>query len=258
MLLLALTPTCLVTGPGCAHKQLSVSTVLTANTHQTILFHMVLDNIAMFAVQPDTMPWHTRVRDGTVQVQDQLGIGQNGGGLTAFNGTRLGIDTYGLPQGSRKVALQWGTDAVGDPVQLFALQTVYRRLLGLPPLPAPNFIVEAQRARMSGAGGSGSSGRALNDNDAETRSGLSSMEVAYTGEIVTGWFCVGRKRDVPRDAAFVGHHDGCYVWVMPEGVGGLTRYTLLVLSIVKLTAGDGDQQNDGQGGQHGLMFTPSG
>ena len=54
-----------------------------------------------------------------------------------------------------------------------------------------------------------------------------------------GWFRVGGKKDVPRDACYVGHHGDCYVWVMPEGVGGLTRFTLLVLSIVKLTAGQG-------------------
>ena len=240
--------------PGCAHKQLSVSTVLTANTHQTILFQMVLDNLAMFASRPDTLPWHVRVRDGTVQVQDQLGIGQQGGGFSTFANGRLGIQTYG-PQGSRQVALQWGTDAVGDPVQLFALQTAYRRLLGLPPLPEPNYITEARSARRTGTASSdGDGGR--NDNDPEMRSGVSSMDVALGGEITRGWYRVGRKHDVPKDACYVAHHGELYVWVMPEGVGGLTRFTLLILSIVKLTpSADGDGGGGGDGG--GLMVTPS-
>ncbi len=105
---LGLVAVLILSGPGCAHQQLSVSTVLTANTHQTILFHMVLDNIAMFASQPDTMPWHTRVRDGTVQVQDQIGIGQQGGGFSTFSNGRFGIQTYG-PQGARKALTARGS-----------------------------------------------------------------------------------------------------------------------------------------------------
>jgi hypothetical protein len=38
---------------------------------------------------------------------------------------------------------------------------------------------------------------------------------------------------------------------MPEGVGGLTRFTLLILSIVKLDSPEG-----GGGSEGGLMFTP--
>lgn len=238
---------------GCAHRQLTVSTVLTANTHQQILFQMVLDNVAMFASQPDTLPWHIRVRDGTVQVQDQVGIGQQGGGFSTFSNGAFGIQTYG-PQGARKVALQWGTDAVGDPVQLFALQTVYRRLLGLPPLPVPNFIAVAARSRGGGPpGGDADSDGTRNDNDMETRGGLNPTGAALWGEVPRGWFHVGRKHDVPKHASYVAHHDGVYVWVMPDGVGGLTRFTLLVLSIVKLTP-----TSDTGGGQSGLMFTPSG
>ena len=32
-----------------------------------------------------------------------------------------------------------------------------------------------------------------------------------------GWFHVGRKKDVPRDACYVGRHGQRYVWVGPEG-----------------------------------------
>ncbi|QDV35833.1 hypothetical protein [Tautonia plasticadhaerens] len=231
---------------GCAHRQLTVSTVLTANSFQEIVFRMVLNNVAMFAAEPETLPWHVRVRDGTVQISDSLGIGQQGGGFSTFEGGGLGIETYG-PQGSRKVALQWGTDAVGDPVQLYSLQTAYRRVLGLPPLPEPNFIAEAKRAR-SNRSGSGDD-REPGDFDPETRSDALSMDIAFEGEIPRGWFRIGTKKDVPKDACYVGRHGDTYAWVTPDGVGGLTRFTLLVLSIVKLDA-------TGSEGGGGLMFTP--
>ena len=228
-------------GPGCASRQLSFSTVLTANTHQTILFQMVLDNVAMFVSQPDTMPWHIRVRDGTVQVQDQVGIGQHGGGLTTFTATGSASRPT-APQGARKVALQWGTDAVGDPVQLFALQTAYRRAAR----PAADAHAELHRGgparpRRAGERMPTSSGRRpqAQRQRPETSHVLTSMVIAERRRDSEGWFCVGRKKDVPRDACYVGHHGDTYVWVMPEGVDGLTRFTLLVLSIVKLTAGAG-------------------
>ena len=185
-----------------------------------------------------------------MQITDRLGIGQQGGGFSTLDSGRLGIETYG-PQGSRQVALQWGTDAVGDPIQLYALQSAYRRVLGLAPLPEPNFLAEARRVREAG-GGEGEDPEPLGDNDPETRDAVSSVEISRTGEVPLGWFGVGTKKDVPKGACHVGHHGATYVWVMPEGVGGLTRFTLLVLSIVKLESPEGG----GRGGGGDLMFTP--
>lgn len=46
-----------------------------------------------------------------------------------------------------------------------------------------------------------------------------------------GWYGVGRRRDVPRDACYVAHHGDVYVWVCPAGVDGLTQFTLSILEI---------------------------
>jgi hypothetical protein len=53
-------------------------------------------------------------------------------------------------------------------------------------------------------------------------------------QIPVGWYGVGRKRDVPRDACFVGHYNDCYVWVCPDGREGLTQFTLKILSFSSL------------------------
>jgi hypothetical protein len=50
-------------------------------------------------------------------------------------------------------------------------------------------------------------------------------------EVPTGWFCVGKKEDVPRDARYVGCHGDCYVWVLPEHVSELSQFALIVLAI---------------------------
>ncbi len=45
------------------------------------------------------------------------------------------------------------------------------------------------------------------------------------------WLNIGCLRDVPRQASFVGCHDRTYVWVMPEGVPGLSDLTLAIVDI---------------------------
>jgi hypothetical protein len=52
--------------------------------------------------------------------------------------------------------------------------------------------------------------------------------------IQPGWFHVGRKRDVPKDACYVGNCGNSYVWVGPEGLDQLTEFTLTVLKITSL------------------------
>jgi hypothetical protein len=49
-----------------------------------------------------------------------------------------------------------------------------------------------------------------------------------------GWFHVGRKRELPRDACYVGHSGAWYVWVCPDGRKDLTEFTLTVLKLSTL------------------------
>ena len=52
-------------------------------------------------------------------------------------------------------------------------------------------------------------------------------------KIQTGWFQVGTKK--PKDACYLGHYSFCgretYVWVCPEGMAGLSEFTLAVLKL---------------------------
>ncbi len=50
-------------------------------------------------------------------------------------------------------------------------------------------------------------------------------------KIHPGWYHTGRKHDVPKDACYVAHSKDVYIWVGPEGVEGLTEFTLSVLEM---------------------------
>jgi hypothetical protein len=53
-------------------------------------------------------------------------------------------------------------------------------------------------------------------------------------DIPTGWFGWGKKRDVPRDACFVGHYGNCYTWVCPAYRSELAEFTLTILNLASV------------------------
>lgn len=51
------------------------------------------------------------------------------------------------------------------------------------------------------------------------------------GEPDWSWLKIGCKRDVPKQACYVGHHGQVYVWIEPAGIGGLSELTLAILDV---------------------------
>ncbi len=233
---------------GCTHHQLSRNTALTATTVNAIEYRMVLDNLAMFSCQAASLPAHVRLADGTVQISNEVGFGEAGGYSLLQNG-RFSFEQWG-PGGSSKVSEQWGTDAVEDPLQIYALQTIYRKAFGLPPMPTPNFLREAERITQSGS----SDGNSESDGSSKTENGARQSESgprlkAEDFDIPIGWFHVGQKCDVPKHACYVGRYRDRYAWVDSNGIDGLAQFTLGVLTITKSSPDEGS-------GRTGLMVTP--
>jgi hypothetical protein len=269
---------CLPLLTACAHRQLAKNTALTATTINTIYYRMVLDNVAMMSCHPEALPAHLRLGDGTVQISNQLSFGE-AGGFSTLDHTRFGFQQWG-PGGSTQVSEQWGTDAVRDPIQVVALQTIYRKALGMAPLPQPNFIREAQEAAAQNnqngnsnesssespsdlddnlnGGPNGSIFRAPQTMLASTGNGERNGKSNNGGEqqleaadfdIPTGWFHIGERKDVPKNACYVGSFKDRYAWVDARGMDGLARFTLAVLTVIKADSGE-------TVGRGGLMVKP--
>ncbi len=241
-------------------------TIQHASTLSDLQYQQVLDNLALFAVNPAALPWHVNLREGTTQITDSA----SGGALVD-----LGPPPATQPQlfGSRTIVAQWGMSPVIDHLELRLLRMAYRRAHGSPEMPDGEFLNDVAHELKSqtptNADLSGESELffsllaetspsipsydaqlvSTNDDKVATdhpgpgryqtplaKSVLSQVEGLQRdlARIQPGWFQVGCKRDVPKNALYVGRSRDLYVWVMPEGLEGLTEFTLTVLKFSSL------------------------
>jgi len=256
----------LLCSTGCTSGRLRQRTISQGSTLPELQYQQVLDNLALFAAQPGSLPWHVNLREGTTQVTDSLSGG------AAMD---LGPPVEWFPQliGSRTAVAQWGMSPVIDATELRLLRIAYRRAHGAPDMPSPRFLEDlghelkdqfASNVDLANEselfyeyqGHAHRDSRELDahiltTNDAVVcanpkaavveRSPLAvnvcrklEMIQSALAEIQPGWFHVGSRRDVPKEACYVGKSGDCYVWVCPDGVDHLTEFTLTVLDLASL------------------------
>ena len=253
-------------GAGCTTARLRQRTVNQASTLTDLQYQQVLDNLALFAGNPAALPWHVTIREGTTQITDSL----SGGALVDLGPPAV---TEPQIFGSRTAVAQWGMSPVVDPTELRLLRVAYRRANGSPEMPDPEFLDDLAHELKDQVASNADlrdeselffefqsrASRDVRDLDARVvttnddrvcdrpaplegeRSPLARNVCRKVGaverelaRIGPGWFHVGKKRDVPGDACYVGKSGGCYVWVGPEGREALTEFTLTVLRLSTL------------------------
>ena len=250
---------------GCTTGRLRQRTINQGSTLPELQYQQVLDNLALFATHPGSLPWHVNLREGTSQLTDSLSGG------AALD---LGPPVTWFPQllGSRTAVAQWGMSPVIDATELRLLRIAYRRALGVPDMPSAKFLVElANELKDQFASNAdlryeselfyeyqGRANRSARELDAHVLSTNDATVCGYPvpsidrsplaanvcrkiemiqedlAEIRPGWFHVGFKHDVPKDACYVGRSGDRYAWVCPDGIDGLTEFTLTVLKISSL------------------------
>ena len=209
---------------GCTHDQLAASTVATAATTKDIQYQIALDNLARLADEPGALPSQIRIKDGTVQVSDDVGIYDLGVPVG-----HLGR-SFGGPRAERSVSEQWGGRRHHRPA---VAQAAAGRLPDGPAAsgrarPAVPFPARDRPDVAAGAAAGPEPRRAdrlVRPRPPGPRAG---------------------RRPVRR------HHGDQWVWIHPADVPAFTRFTLAVLFITKLGPGK-------QGGPSGgLMVTTGG
>ena len=253
------------TSTGCTTVRLRQRTMNQGGTLPELQYQQVLDNLALFATNPASLPWHVNLQEGTTQITDSI----SGGAVVD-----LGPPAALLPElfGSRTAVAQWGMAPVTNPTELRLLRFAYRRASGRNELPDPEFLDglahELKNQFPSNPDLSNESilfydfQRRDNPTPKEFQAGVvtangtnfcaqrypaaeQSPLVRNTcreveaiqqdlARITPGWFHTGGRRDVPKNACFVGRSGDSYSWVCPEGREQLTEFTLTILKFSSL------------------------
>jgi hypothetical protein len=199
---------------GCAtHCSLRDNTLKTSSTLTDLNYQQVLDNVARFVAHPSAMPSIAVINAGTVTVSDQKSLNANATYVpteTFSQQAGSGLPILSLlfnPSGSRNVTENWSLAPVTDIDNLRRIRCGFQLVV---------------------------LGRETTDCD----SCLDLLRRFYLGEtdrmdcmFPTGWFQTGCKKDVPRAACYVARCGDTYVWVLPDGLEGLTRFTMTVIDL---------------------------
>jgi hypothetical protein len=200
---------------GCqTHVNLRNNSVKTTATLADLNYQQVLDNVAQFTANPSAMPSVAVFNAGTVTVADQKTANVNATGAPTISNAQQagsGLPILSLllnPSFSRTLTENWSMAPVTDIDNLRRIRCALQLLV---------------------LGGRETTG---------CEDCSHQLARFYLGEreradcvIPTGWYCVGRKHDVPRDACYVAHYGDVYTWVMPQGLEGLTLFTMTVIDL---------------------------
>lgn len=200
---------------GCAtHMALQKDTVQTTNTLTELQYQQVLDNVARFYDDPDTVPSFAVATAGTVSIADTKGAGVSPTYAPTLpfalqGGGALPILTLLFPfTTQRAVTENWSLTPITDADNLRRLRCAYRLLVMGDATPNHAYCHKQMKEFFAGE------------------------EAALADYFPPrGWYQLGRKHDVPACACYVGKHGCTYVWVTAEGRNDLAVFTMGALDL---------------------------
>lgn len=201
---------CLCT--SCTMMSLKRHAVAQGNSATDLRYHEVMDNLAMIADDPTTLPSYASIFSGTAWVQDQ---GQQ---ITTITWPRVFGAQAVNPMLNRQISQNWVLDTITSPEKVEAMRAACRWAIE-----GPEHI------------------------DKEGMSLLIRPELAEPGterhfggadklaQLSPGWLGVGGARDVPLCACYKAHSGKTWVWVTADGMKGLTDFTLIIQDIARIS-----------------------
>ena len=184
---------------GCVSRQLRYSTLGLTQTVPDLQQKQIIDNFAQLAENSGAMPYFVVMDAGTASITN------TGGSTLGLNGDprKYTTDAFGL-SGSIAASDNWTLKPVTNGSRLAAMRAAYLSVLNRP----------------------------ANGQEAQLLDTIRSSNPYFDDSLTPGWLCVGDKRDVPHDAALVGHSKGgTYVWVNANHLQDFTRFVMLTLTI---------------------------
>jgi len=232
-----------VLSAGCQSAMLRERTAVQANTITDLYYQQIMDNIAMHAANPEALPYFSYPATGGNSVQRTLtGFYQPAwnlvnyatlGAATAYH-YLFNQQTAQLNASSQNIET-WNTATTTDPDKIQLMGFAYEKAFGsieaghdqalrkLLNVPNSDDRIELNPTVRDPAGYG--VGQRVYGSLAPI------VNLDYYSKIQSGWFSVGSKCDVPKDACYVAHCGKTYAWVMPNQTKDLANFTLAILDI---------------------------
>lgn len=207
---------------GCAHTQLRWNTTHQSRTLTEIYEQQVLDNLAMFVHDPNSLPFFSTPSSGSSQVTDQGSVGSD---LTWRRA--IGFDAGILKLfGQRQMLESWSLSPVSDPRRLELMRCAYQEVVANCGIgPAFDGCPSCEKLRNRFYMGLSKGTKSLAEHSIETG------KTTPTCLSPTCWLGCGCKKcvEVHGKCCKVGHYCGTYVWLLPGGQNELSKLTLITL-----------------------------
>ena len=196
---------------GCTHRQLRWNTVQQSQTLTEIYEQQVLDNLAMFVYDPNSLPFFAVPNAGASNVNDQGNV--RGGLLWTKAASGLASGDLAVT-GTRSMTESWTLVPISDPQKLALMRCAYQRAV-------------------AGCGVATVSTTCPNCNKLSETFYAGRNDAGVTAECLGGWcwFGFGCKDCVPGGGPCckTGKHCDLHVWVLPGGQDELSKLTLTIL-----------------------------
>ena len=221
---------------GCTHIQLRKNATNQAISVGELQQQQVLDNLAMFVHDYNSMPYFSYPNQGAAVVIDQGTAGITPSfGRPITSGLQFAKPTFFRPPffldfmlnslglsatAQRQCQESYTMTPINDPRKLELMHCAYQTAVancgfGPPPKSCPDCQARFNTFYTGDPDGKIS----------QITSGV------ITSDCLKGpcWFGSGCEKEVPKDCCLVGHYCTTYVWVGPEGRDELTKLTLAIL-----------------------------
>jgi hypothetical protein len=196
---------------GCQHVQLENHTLRQASTLTDLQYRQVLSNVALFTQNADALPFYATAGTGITSIQNTLAargtfnwdLFSNSGLATLwfFDKASAEVDP------STQAQEQWTTSCVLNPDELALMRCIYQKVVGVRDCECDKKLTDF----------------------------FGTKKFNYYNEAMhPGWYSVGCRKEVPKEACYVGRYGKVFVWVTPDGVEELTRITLAILDIATI------------------------
>jgi len=209
---------------GCTMLSLERETLVQSGTVIDLRYREIMDDLAMIAHDPSSLPAFSTIFVGTSQVTDTGQIGattmwQHVVPMTSASIIQNGLASeMGSPQVSRTILQNWTLDPIIVPEKIEAMRCACRWVLF-----GPEQACSDCQGLLASPDQAPGPGRHFGVADRLAR-------------LPPGWIHAGKSTDVPVNPCYKAKCCDTWVWVMPEDMQGLAEFALIIQDIARVAS----------------------